>query len=471
MMSSPDPLSGKTAVVLGFARQGQALARWLPTVGANVIVSDKRSFGDLAEAILEFIDAPIQYALGSHPLELLDEANIVFLSGGVDPQAPFCVAATQRGIQLTNDAQAFLERCPAPIVGITGSAGKTTTTTLTGLMLKNAGLLTFVGGNIGVVLLDVLPDILPEHRVVMELSSFQLELMTRSPQIAAVLNVTPNHLDRHGTMEAYMAAKAQIFLHQKPEDIAIFNADDAGSATLGDMVTSRVGWFSTRTAFPDGAFMAGSRLMIAGLCSPNGDAQTVCTRDDIRLRGEHNLYNVLAACAIAGAAGVPPAVMRETIQNFNGVEHRLEIVRTVGGVTYVNDSIATAPSRTTAALNSFNEPIILLAGGRDKKLEWDDLMNLIGRKVRYLVTFGEFGPNIAQMARNIVSMPGTSLQGVENFQTLDQAVRKASEVAQGGDVVLLSPGGTSYDQYEDFAARGEHFRVLVTALEERGSRR
>lgn len=467
-----DPLEGKNVVILGFARQGQALARWLPTVGAKVIVSDKRNLGDLADALLDFLDSDITYALGGHPLELIDYADLLCLSGGVSPDLPIVTAAVDRGIPLSNDAQLFLERCAAPVIGITGSAGKTTTTTLVGQMCEMSGRTTWVGGNIGDVLLDNLIDIRPEHLVVMELSSFQLELMKRSPQIACVLNVTPNHLDRHGSIEAYMAAKSHIFLHQKSDDICVFGFDDPGSNFMADQALGRVGWFSLREMVPDGAFMAGNRLMVVGSCSPDGQPHVVCAREDIRLRGEHNIRNVLAACAISGAAGVPVEVMREVIRNFTGVPHRLEPVRTVDGVTYVNDSIATAPERVMAALRSFDEPIILLAGGRDKKLPWAEMASLTAQRVRYLVTFGEHGPAIADQVRT-ARLLGGRLEGIDTFRTLDEAVKRASEVAQQGDIVLLSPGGTSYDAYEDFEARGEHFKALVQALEERdrGSRR
>ncbi len=461
-----DPLDGKTVVVLGFGRQGQALARWLPTVGARVVVSDTRSFGDLADSLLDFLDTSITYALGGHPLELLDDCDLLCLSGGVSPTIPICEAAVERGIPLSNDAQLFMERCPAPVIGLTGSAGKTTTTTLVGKMCELTGRTTWVGGNIGDVLLDSLVDIQADHTVVMELSSFQLELMTLSPEVACVLNVTPNHLDRHGSMEAYMAAKANIFLHQRVEDLCVFSYDDPGSNLLGDQVVGRVAWFSLREMVSDGAFMAGNRLMVVGSGSPDGQPHVVCAREDIKLRGEHNIRNVLAACAIAGAAGVPVDVMREAIKSFTGVAHRLEVVRTVDGVLYVNDSIATAPERVMAAIRSFDEPIILLAGGRDKKLPWAEMATLAAQRVRYLVTFGEYGTAIAEHVR-AARLLGGRLEGIETFKTLDEAVKRASEVAEQGDVVLLSPGGTSYDSYEDFQARGEHFRALVLALEER----
>jgi UDP-N-acetylmuramoylalanine--D-glutamate ligase len=466
-MAELDPLNGKTAIILGFARQGQALARFLPLAGAHVIVSDKRNLGDLVETILDFSDSPIEYALGGHPIELLDQADVVFLSGGVDPQIPFCQEALRRGISLSNDAQVFLERSPATVVGITGSAGKTTTTTLVGRMCEVAGMTTWVGGNIGDVLLDQIFDMASDHVVVMELSSFQLELMSRSPHIAVVLNITPNHLDRHGSMEAYLAAKAQIFLHQSDDDIAIFGYDDPGSHALSQRAPGQILYFSARDLIADGAFLAGNRLMVVGGGSPDRQPHVVCTRDDIRLRGEHNLRNVLAACAAAGAAGVPVDVMRQVIRDFTGVAHRLETVRVVGGVTYVNDSIATAPERVIAALNSFSEPIILLAGGRDKKLPWNEMALLTAQKVKALVTFGEHGPTIANAVRLAQTLQPGHLQAIQECETLDDAVRNAEELAEPGDVVLLSPGGTSYDAYEDFAERGEHFKTLVNALEER----
>ncbi|MFN8419588.1 MAG: Mur ligase family protein [Anaerolineae bacterium] len=281
---SDDPLKGKTALILGFARQGQALARWLPNIGAKVIVSDKRNLGELADAMLDFLHSPVSFALGGHPLELLDEADVLFLSGGVDPNITICREAVERSIPLTNDAQAFLERCAAPVIGITGSAGKTTTTTLVGRMAQAAGMKTWVGGNIGDPLVDDLDQIDDGDTVVMELSSFQLELMTRSPQVACVLNVTPDHLDRHGSMQAYMDAKAQIFLHQNPEDIAIFGMDDPGSSALAAQAPGRVGYFSMRQMVTDGAFLAGQRLMVVGECSPDRAPHTVCTRDDSAAR-------------------------------------------------------------------------------------------------------------------------------------------------------------------------------------------
>jgi UDP-N-acetylmuramoylalanine--D-glutamate ligase len=461
----PDPLGGKRVAVLGFARQGRALARWLSTLGADVVVSDGKTADQLELNTVEYPN--VEFILGGHPPELLDGVDVLCISGGVPLDLPIVQLAARRQIQITNDAQLFMERCPASVIGITGSAGKTTTTTLVGKMVEALGAVegfkTWVGGNIGDVLLDVLPQITRDDRVVMELSSFQLELMTKSPNIGAVLNITPNHLDRHGTMEAYVSAKAHIIEHQVftdgQTDTAVLGFDDAGSRLLEPLAVGRLCWFSATSMVGNGAFLAGRRLLIAGDSSLDGDPHVVCERDEIHLRGDHNVLNVLAACAIAGVAGVPLEPMQSVIREFRGVAHRLEIVRQINGVTYVNDSIATAPERVSAALKSFNEPLILLLGGRDKKLPWDEMIALAAQKSRYIVAFGEAGDLVVEAIRRM-----SRFDDFTRVATLDEAVHKATQVAQSGDVVLLSPGGTSYDAYQDFAERGEHFRQLVNGL-------
>jgi UDP-N-acetylmuramoylalanine--D-glutamate ligase len=456
-MAHTDDFSGKRVCVLGFARQGRALARWLPTVGASVVVSDSKTAEQLG--VKEGDSPGVTFVLGEQTA-LPEGVDVVCVSGGVPLDNPLVTDALAKNVPLTNDAQLFLERCSAPVIGITGSAGKTTTTTLVGEIVKCAGSTTWIGGNIGDVLLDVLAQIRPDHRVIMELSSFQLELMTASPQIAAVLNITPNHLDRHGTMDAYMNAKAQIIAHQSADDFAVLCRDDAGSLALEGQVIGNLAWFSAREMVADGALMAGQRLVVTGSCSTTGEPQVVCERGDIPLRGDHNVMNVLAACAITGAAGVAPEAMRAAIEAFKPVPHRLEVVRVLSGVTYVNDSIATAPERVVAALRSYSEPLILLAGGKDKNLPWDEMIRLALHKSRHIIAFGHAGDLVVEKVRAISG----SEDAVTRVETLEQAVAEAAKVAQPGDVVLLSPGGTSYDAYVDFVARGEHFRKLVLAL-------
>ncbi len=458
MATERDPLDGRRVAVLGFARQGRSLARWLPTVGAQVVVADGKTADQLG---LNAGDFPgVDFRLGGDVTGLFDGVDLLCVSGGVPLDHPLVQEAAARGIPLANDAQLFLERCPAPVIGITGSAGKTTTTTLVGEIARQAEYRAWVGGNIGDVLLDVLPQIERRDCVVMELSSFQLELMTVSPFVGAVLNVTPNHLDRHRTMEAYMRAKANIITHQTEDDIAVLGWDDAGSRALEEAAVGDLLWFSASDMVPSGAFMAGQRLLVSGSASPDGTSQVVCERKDIHLRGAHNVLNVLAACAIAGSFGFDVEPMRAAIAEFHGVPHRLETVRELNGVTWVNDSIATAPERVVAALRSYTEPLILLAGGKDKALDWREMVALALRKSRAIIAFGQAGELVVRAAAEL----GADSDQVRRVETVEQAVALAATLAHPGDVVLLSPGGTSYDAYVDFAARGEHFRQLVRGL-------
>jgi len=459
---SSDPLSEKHILILGLARQGIALAKWLCDVGATVTVSDMRPAEKLADALQELDGLDIQFALGDHPPRLLNTTDLLCLSGGVPLDTQIVQFALEKQIPLSNDAQIFLERCPCDAVGITGSAGKTTTTTLVGAMCEAAGMIPWVGGNIGNPLIADLRYIKPTDIAVMELSSFQLEIMTASPRIAAILNITPNHLDRHKTMEAYIDAKARIFENQMAGDIVVLGYDDPVAHDLAERATQEVAYFSGRVPVDVGAWLVDDRLVMR----PKFEAsmEPVCRISEIPLRGHHNVLNVLAACAIAGVAGVPAEAMREAILKFKPVAHRLEVVRVIDGVTYVNDSIATAPERVVAALEAFpDEPIVLLLGGRDKKLPWEDLLRLAVQRCRAIITFGEAGLMIAEQAARArreaqVDMP------LEQAGSMAEMVTLAAELAEEGDVVLLSPGCTSFDQYADFEARGEDFRKRVKGL-------
>ncbi len=453
-------LEGKRAVVLGLARQGVAMARFLARAGARVTVSDLKTKGELADAVAALADLPVRYALGGHPMSLLRGTDLICVSGGVPLDIPLLVEARRKGIPLVSDAQLFLERCPATVIGITGSAGKTTTTALVGEMGRAAGRRTWVGGNIGNPLLEDLEEMSPDDLVVMELSSFQLELTTVSPAVAAVLNITPNHLDRHKTMEAYIAAKRRIVAFQRPEDWAVLGFDDAHARALALETPARVVFFSGGAQVDRGAYKTNGLLALR-----LGDtAEVICRREEVRLRGDHNLLNVLAACALAGVVGVPVEAMRQVIRTFSGVEHRLEFVREWRGAQWYDDSIATAPERVVAALRSFTEPVVLLAGGRDKKLPWEEFAREAVRRVRYLITFGEAGEMIAGKVEEAARATSGRLEGIQRVQTLEEAVEAAARVARPGDVVLLSPGGTSFDAFRDFAERGDRFKELVRSF-------
>lgn len=450
--------NGVRVLMIGAARQGTALARYLARRGAQVVLNDARSAEDLSEIRATLADLPVEWALGGHPLSLLEGTDLICPSGGVPLELPLIAEAQKRGIPLSNDSQIFLETAPCKVIGITGSAGKTTTTTLVGRMAQAAGK-AWVGGNIGNPLIADFDKISADDLVVMELSSFQLEVMTCSPQVAALLNITPNHLDRHGTMEAYTAAKARILDFQVAQDVAILGRDDPGAWGLADSV--RGGLVSFGVSQPSegqvGCFLSGEQIALWDGTS----LQPLIPAEIIRLRGRHNLYNVLAACAIASAAGLSVEAMRAGVEGFGGVPHRLELVRTWGGAAWYNDSIATAPERAIAAICAFDEPLVLLLGGRDKKLPWDELATLIHQRVDHVILFGEAADLIERAIRSQASERPYTLARCEDLR---QAVQAVAEVVEPGDVVLLSPGGTSFDAFRDFAERGEQYRLWVNEL-------
>jgi len=451
----------KKIVVLGAARQGLALARYLATHGARVILNDMKTPEQLSGDIQSLKQMGVEMVFGSHPSELLDNADMLCLSGGIPLSLPIVQKAIQCGILLSNDSQIFMEAVPCKTIGITGSAGKTTTTTLVGRMAEAAKKgKVWVGGNIGLPLISLVDQMKPEDLVVMELSSFQLEQMTISPNIAAVLNITPNHLDRHNTMQAYTAAKSQILIHQKSDDIAILNRDDEGSWALAEKIQGfqySFG-FDKPTSHYHGTSFHNDWVYL----SSGTHEEKLMPREMILLKGKHNLANILAACAIAAAAGFSADSMITGVAGFGGVPHRLELVRVLHGVAWYNDSIATAPERTIAAIQSFQEPLVLLLGGRDKKLPWDALISLINERVDHVVLFGDAGPMIESKLKDVQGKERR--YSISLHKTMEEAVLAASEVAQAGDVVLLSPGCTSFDAFKDFEERGEKFRQWVNSL-------
>lgn len=449
-------LHGQRAVVIGLGREGRDLARFLHASGATVTMSDSRPAEALQTEMGGLAELPgLRFSVGGHAESDLDTADVVYSSPGVPPEIPFLRAARQRGIPISSATELFFALSPAPILGITGSSGKSTTTAMTGSVLRADGRDVLVGGNIGVPVLGRLEKITAGSWVVMELSSFQLEFMQRSPAIATVTNITPNHLDRHVTMDAYREAKAQILAHQSADDWAILNRDDDESRKLHPR--GRRLEFSQRRPV-HGAFQRGDVLM---LDLGNG-AIEVCRRESVHLRGEHNIANALAVIATASAAGVGPEAVRAGIEAFRALPHRLEPVGTVHGATYYNDSIATAPERSIAAMHAFAEPIVLLAGGRDKYLPMAAWAELMRARCRHVVMFGEAAPLIEAAARS-AGVPAVALTRVTS---LDEAVAAAAAVAREGDAVLLSPGCTSYDAFFDFEARGERFRELVAQMGE-----
>lgn len=496
---------GKTVVILGLGRQGTALAQYMAARGARVRVSDLRTEDQLSEALATLDSFPIEYTFGQHPLALLHDTEALYLSGGVPADISLVLEARQRGISVSNDSQVFLESSPCPVVGITGSAGKTTTTALVGKMgeLSTRYRKVWVGGNIGNPLLSDMGNVERDDLAAMELSSFQLEIMTASPQVAGILNISPNHLDRHGTMEEYVAVKARILDGQQSDDRAVLGWDDPAVRTIRDHVVSDCWGFSAvdNPSFENGCYLAGDTIVMRA----NKEHEIVGPKSEINLPGRHNLLNVLAACALAGAAGIEVSAMRKAIGEFIGIPHRLEFVRDRLGVRWINDSIATAPERTVAAIKSFSDPIILLLGGRDKNLPWVELASLVSCRVKRVILFGEAaelieaslvnprdqysssdadvagtapaggrthtedkGPGVKSVSEGSTvgetASPGPYSPTISMAEDLKEAVQLAADFAQEGDLVLLSPGCTSFDEFRNFAARGDLFRELVGGL-------
>jgi len=457
---------GKTVLMIGAARQGIALSRYLVNKGAKVILNDRRPDDELETARQELAGLGISWVTGFHPTNILDGVDMVCLSGGIPLDLPLVQAAVQRNIPLSNDSQIFLEAAPCPVIGITGSSGKSTTTALVGEIAKHhckykmPNNHVWVGGNIGNPLIQDINQIKENDIVVMELSSFQLEIMTVSPTISAILNLTPNHLDRHKSMSRYVSAKSNILTYQDREDIAVLNRDDPRVRKLLPEVKGRQITFGLNPPFnkQDSTYIKRGKLYLQA----SGQVAKIIKADMINLRGSHNLYNTLAAIAISAAAAFSLPAIYDGIVSFQGMPHRLEFVRDWGGAAWYNDSIATTPERAIAAVESFDEPIILMAGGRDKDLPWDKLEKLIRQKVDHLILFGEAADLIAKVVGEV--RPEMKPFTIDRCDGLEQAVKKAAERVETGDVVLLSPGGTSFDEFNDFEERGKRFRQWVKEL-------
>lgn len=444
----------KVAVV-GLGVSNLALIRYLLGKGMVPTACDRLEPGELGETYDELAAQGVAFRLGPGYLDNLEDFDVVFLTPGMPKHLPQIEKAKEAGVVLSSEIDLFFSLCPAPIIGITGSSGKTTTTTLVGEFLGAGGGGVFVGGNIGTPLIAQVDNITKGDRVVLELSSFQLELMERSPHVAVVTNITPNHLDVHPSMEHYVNAKKNIYRWQDEGDVAIFNEDDPYAPDMIREARGQVFTFSRRHPVARGAWVDGERIVLTGTKVEG----TLCSIQDLALLGGHNVENVLAACLGAVALGSPLRPMAEVCRTFTGVAHRLEPVGEVRGVKYYNDSIATTPARAIAGLKAFTAPIILIAGGSDKNLPFDELADHIICRVEHLVLVGLTAEKIERAVR----------QKKKDFPILrakefSQAVKLAAGVANPGDVVLLSPACASYDMFRNFEERGDLFRRLVQEL-------
>ena len=450
-------LKGKTVGVIGVGVSNRPLIEKLLERGIDVTARDKKEdLGELGQALTA---QGCKLRLGSEYLADLHE-DVIFRTPGLSPNTPELVNAVQRGIELSSEMELFFQTCPSRLIGVTGSDGKTTTTTIIAEFLKEAGRNVYVGGNIGKPLLPDVADMVEEDFAVLELSSFQLMTMDRSPHIAVVTNLAPNHLDVHKDMAEYVAAKENIFRYQRPGDIAVFNQDNDITRQQALRAVGTVRLFSRRSEPEEGVFLRGEEI----LCRHNGQERRIMTTADIRLPGVHNVENYMAA--IAAVEGlVPDGIIRDFARTFNGVEHRIELVRTYHGVRYYNDSIASSPSRTIAGLRSFPEQVILIAGGYDKHIPFDVLGPEIVEHVKLLVLCGATAGKIRAAVEQAPGYcPGhPEILEVTPFQ---RAVEAARDRAQPGDVVTLSPACAAFDQFKNFMERGKTFKAIVNGWRE-----
>ena len=451
-------LKGKRATVIGLGREGISLVRFLAERGAEITVSDMKTAEQLEDSLAQIEGLPVKLSLGGNRIEDAVEADIVYVSPGVPPDLPPLVAAQQKGIPISSSTVLFFQLCPAPIVGITGSSGKTTTTTLVGNIFQEAGRDVFVGGNIGLPLLDKLPEITNASWVVLELSSFQLILMEQSPHAATITNITPNHLDMHPSMEHYIWAKQNILRYQTARDFAVLNYDDPLMRSIAADCPSQVVFFSQTQEFePEGAFLRGEQVIL----KHQGREEAILSTKDIKLLGRHNIDNVLTACALATVCGVEAEHIARAATGLKGVEHRLELTAHINGVAYYNDSIATTPDRTVAGLRSFNQPVILLAGGRNKHLPMETMSEAVAERCKSVVLYGEAAQSFEEALSAQRGHPE-----ILRSPSFAEAVNIAHRLAVPGDVVLLSPACASFDLFVDFEERGHEFKRLVARLEE-----
>ena len=448
-------LQNKTVAVIGIGISNQPLIRLLLERGIAVTACDKKNRETLGIVAEQLEANGCRLRLGEAYLDGLTE-DVIFRTPGMRPDLPQLAAAVSRGSVLTSEMEVFFEVCPCPKIAVTGSDGKTTTTTIIAELLKRAGKTVHLGGNIGHPLLAETGKMKPEDVAVLELSSFQLMTMTHSPHIAVVTNLAPNHLDVHKDFQEYIDAKENIFTHQSTKDIAVFSADNPYTLEEASRAVGRARLFSRKKELEDGVFLRGDAV----IARHNGEERQVMTTADIKLPGVHNIENYMAAIAAVDGL-VPDGIIRDFAREFGGVEHRIELIRTRNGVRWYNDSIASSPSRTIAGLNSFKEKVILIAGGKDKGISYDALGPVINDHVKLLILCGATAGVIRRVTEQAANYDGLEIVDVEDYH---QAVALAGSRAQEGDVVILSPASTSFDRFANFMERGRVFKDIVNGL-------
>jgi len=446
-------LNNKRVLVVGLGKSGVASALFVKARGARVTVSDAKPQGELKAEIPMLLEHGIAVETGGHGERTFQGQDLIVVSPGVRVDAPLLVQARSLGEKVIGEVELAAQFFPGGIVAITGSNGKTTTTTLAGEIVAAGGYPTVVGGNIGTPAISLVEAARPDTIVVLEVSSFQLEtIQTFRPRIAVVLNVTPDHLDRHRTFAAYADAKARIFENQTPEDFAVLNEDDPTCVELAARTRAQVFWFSRKKEVKQGAYVSERRILFR---DASGQREVMLV-SEIPLKGLHNVENVLAAVSVGALLRCAPEKVRQAVREFKAVEHRLEFVANVQGVDYYNDSKATNVDATIKALESFPANIHLILGGKDKGSDYSILNDLLRERVKRVYTIGAAAGKIESQIKGAAE--------IVHAQTLENAVHKAADAAQAGDVVLLAPACASFDQFRSYEHRGKVFKGVVSAL-------
>ena len=446
-------LKGKKVLVVGLGKSGLAAALFLRHRGAQVTVSDVRSAEALAKDIPALLEEGIMVEAGGHGLLTFRRQDLIVVSPGVPLTTPELVQVRSFGLPVIGELELAARFIKGKMLAVTGSNGKTTTTTLLGEILKEAGLPTLVGGNIGVPVVSLVDESTDGTWSVLEVSSFQLESTEQfHPAIAVILNITPDHLDRHGSFENYIQAKERIFAVQDANDCLVLNADNTAAAQAASRAASRVFWFSVEHPVPQGAWLEQGYVVYRS--QQNAEIEQVMPLGGIPLKGTHNVENVLAAVAAARQAGAPAGAIRRAIENFRAVEHRLEYVATINGVEYYNDSKATNVDATAKAVAAFSSGIHLILGGKDKGSDYTTLSQLLRERVRAVYTIGSAAAKIESHLRGVITL--------QSCETLENAVNAAAAAAHPGDVVLLAPACSSFDQFDSYEHRGRIFKELVS---------
>jgi len=451
-------LANKRVLVVGLGKSGVASALFLKKHGARVTVSDAKPEDQLRSEIPLLLDHGITVETGGHGDRTFRGQDLIVVSPGVPVDAPHLVQARALGEPVIGEIELAAQFLPGPIVAITGSNGKTTTTTLVGEILGAGGLPTVVGGNIGTPAISLVERATANTWAVLEVSSFQLEtVQTFRPRIAVILNITPDHLDRHRTFEAYAGAKARIFENQQSDDFAVLNEDDPACVNLAKRVNAQLFWFSRQKEVQRGAWLSGGRILFRDAARQ----QEIMLVADIPLKGAHNVENALAGVCVGMLVGSSPERIREAIRNFKAVEHRLEFVARIRNVDYYNDSKATNVDATIKALESFPANIHLILGGKDKGSDYSVLNDLLRKRVKRVYTIGASAAKIESQIKEAAD--------IFHAETLEKAIRRAAQDAKPNDIVLLAPACASFDQFDSYEHRGKVFKDVVKSLEDRAT--